>query len=37
MNLINVLKGDLKNGDFQFSKYEDISNLRFFAQNRKNW
>jgi hypothetical protein len=37
MNLIDVLKGDLKNSDLQLSKYEDILNLRFLAQNRKNW
>ena len=37
MILIDVLKGDLKNRDLQFSKYEDILNLRFLAQNRKNW
>ena len=37
MNLIDVLKGDLKNRDLQLSKYEDILNLRFLAQNRKNW
>ena len=37
MNLIAFLKGDLKNRDLQFSKYEDILNLRFLAQNRKNW
>jgi hypothetical protein len=37
MNLVDVLKGDLKNRDLQLSKYEDILNLRFLAQNRKNW
>ena len=29
--------GELKNMDFQFSKYEDILNLRFLAQYMKNW
>ena len=37
MILIDVLKGDLKNRDLKFSKYKDILNLRFLAQNRKNW
>ena len=37
MILIDVLKGDLKNRDLQFSKYEYILDLRFLAQNRKNW
>ena len=37
MNLIDVLKGDLKNRDLQFSNYEDIFNLRFLAQNRQDW
>ena len=39
MNLMDVLEGYLRNRDLQFSKYdhEDILNLRFLAQNRKNW
>ena len=37
MNLFHVLKSDLKNRQLQLSKYEDILNLRFLAQNRKNW
>ena len=37
MNLIDVLKVDLKNRDRQFREYKDILNLRFLAQNRKNW
>ena len=37
MNLIDVLKDDLKNRDLPFSLYKDILDLRFFAQNRKNW
>ena len=34
MNLIDFLRD---NRDPQFSKYEDILNLRFLALNRKNW
>ena len=37
MNLIDVLKGELKNRNLQLCEYEDILNLRFLAQNRKNW
>ena len=36
MNLFVVLEGDLKNKHFQFIRYQDILNLRFSAQNRKN-
>ena len=37
MNSTDVLKGDLKNRNLQFSKYEDILKCRFLAQNSKNW
>ena len=35
MNLIDVLKGGLKNRHLQFSKYEDILNLRFFGSEQE--